>query len=429
MKENKSKGMNNFGPKGWWIIIFVGLLYVISSNTVDLVNVIPDLFGAVKGWDPNKLLVFNSVGGWVGVVLTLVVGRWIAAKGVRIPTILMLLLCGVFFVLVGASSSVAMYGLFIVLLTAVGNVLNLVSTNTYMSNWFPRKKGIALGWATMGAPISSAVAPALFVGAFRATAGPDSPPNLLVPCLIFGIISIVIMVLAFITKATPKDAGAYPDNDPALADMKFEEGKSPWTVGKLLACKQTWIVSLVFGLLFIALVCTMTYFIPRMVAAGFTQDEGTMWLTVASLLGIVGSYLWGLIDQKLGTKKAVMIFAGYMAVMQFLLAAVMGVNQTITLILVILLGILIGGICNLLPSMVISIFGGPHFASANSVVTPIVVALRTAAFIIMGIILGATNNNFGTLSIFLGVFATAAFVLSFLLTDKEIPAPGEKGGR
>ena len=423
MKENKSKGMNDFGKKGWWVIIFVGLLYVISSNTVDLVNVIPDLFGAVKGWDPNQLLVFNSIGGWVGVILTLVVGQWIAAKGVRLPTILMLLLCGVFFVLVGASSSVGMYGLFIVLLTAVGSVLNLVSTNTYMSNWFPRKKGIALGWATMGAPVSSAVAPALFVGAFQATAGPDSPPSLLLPCLIFGIISIIIMVFAFFTKATPQEAGAYPDNDPALKDMKIEEGASPWTVKKLLTCKQTWVVSLVFGLLFIALVSTMTYFIPRMVAAGFTQDQGTMWLTVASLLGIIGSYLWGLIDQKIGTKKAVIIFAGYMAVMQFLLAAAMGKNQTITLILVVLLGILIGGICNLLPSMVISIFGGPHFAAANSVVTPIVVALRTATFIIMSVILGATGNNFSTLSIFLGVFAAVAFVLSFLLTDKQLPVP------
>ena len=423
MKEKKSEGLNNFGAKGWWVIIFVGLLYVISSNVVDLTNVIPDLFAGVKGWDSNALLVFNSIGGWVGVVLTLVVGQWIAKKGVKLPTIIMLLLTGVFFVLLGGSGTVGMYGLCIVILTALSNVLNLVSTNTYMSNWFPRKKGIALGWATMGAPISSAVAPALFVGAFRATAGPDAPPSLLLPCLIFAIVAIVIMVLTFVTKTTPKEAGAYPDNDPAMADAVITETNSPWTVGRLFKCKQTWVVSLVFGLLFIALVSTMTYFIPRMMAAGFTQDQGTMWLTVASLLGIVGSYLWGLIDQKFGTKKAVIIFAGYMAVMQFLLAAVMGVNQTVTLILVVLLGVLIGGICNLLPSMIISIFGGPHFAAANSVVTPIVVALRNATFIIMSVILGATGNNFGTLSIFLGIFSTVAFVLAFLLTNKTLPTP------
>ena len=422
MKENKSKGLNDFGAKGWWVIIFVGLLYVISSNTVDLINVIPNLFGAVKGWDPNSLLVFSSIGGWVGVILTLIVGQWIAAKGVKTPTVVMLALCALFFILCGQSNSIAMYGLTIVLLTAVGNILNLVCTNTYMSNWFPRKKGIALGWATMGAPISSAVAIPIFTGVFGAAHG-----NIAVPFIVFGVIAIVIMLLAIFTvKATPKEAGAYPDNNPELEGVVLEERKSSWTVGKLFACGQTWIVSLVFGLLFIALVSTMTYFIPRMIAAGFTEAQGTMWLTVASLLGIIGSYLWGLLDQKIGTKKAVIIFAAYMAVMQFLLAAVMGVNQTITLILVVLLGILIGGICNLLPSMVISIFGGEHFAAANSVVTPIVVALRTATFIIMAVILGATGNNFGTLSLFLGIFSTIAFVLSFFLSGKRIAAPDEK---
>ena len=60
----KQKGLNNFGAKGWWIIIFVGLLYLISSATVDLLNVTPQLFEAVKGWNQNSLLVFSGVGGW-----------------------------------------------------------------------------------------------------------------------------------------------------------------------------------------------------------------------------------------------------------------------------------------------------------------------------------------------------------------------------
>ena len=58
----KQKGLNNFGAKGWWIVIFVGLLYLISSATVDLLNVTPQLFQAVKGWDQNQLLVFSAVG-------------------------------------------------------------------------------------------------------------------------------------------------------------------------------------------------------------------------------------------------------------------------------------------------------------------------------------------------------------------------------
>ena len=52
---------------------------------------------------------------------------------------------------------------------------------------------------------------------------------------------------------------------------------------------QMWLVSLSFGLLFIALVSTMTQFIPRVQASGFTMEEGTLWLSIASVLGILGS--------------------------------------------------------------------------------------------------------------------------------------------
>ena len=109
--------------------------------------------------------------------------------------------------------------------------------------------------------------------------------------------------------------------------------------------------------------------------------------------------------------------------MQFLLAATLGSNQTLTLILVVLLGILIGGICNLLPSMVISIFGRYEFAAANSVVTPIVVAIRTATFIIMAAILEQTHGSYAILSVFLGICALIALVLAFGLTNKTLDAP------
>jgi len=70
--NEKKKGLNSFGLKGWWVIIFVGLLYYVSSNAVDLLNVTTTLFAQVKGWDENALLVFSGIGGWIGVILSLI---------------------------------------------------------------------------------------------------------------------------------------------------------------------------------------------------------------------------------------------------------------------------------------------------------------------------------------------------------------------
>ena len=137
MKDTK-KGLNSFGLKGWWVVIFVGLLYYVSSNAVDLLNVTTTLFAQVKGWDENALLVFSGLGGWVGVILTLIFGRWIAKKGVKLPTVIFLVIFAVLYFLNGRVNSVATYGVVVVLLSAVSNSINLVSTNAYMSNWFPR---------------------------------------------------------------------------------------------------------------------------------------------------------------------------------------------------------------------------------------------------------------------------------------------------
>lgn len=418
MKE-KQKGLNSFGAKGWWVIIFVGLLYYVSSNAVDLLNVTTTLFAQVKGWDENALLVFSGLGGWAGVILTLIFGRWIANKGVKTPTVIFLVLFAILFFLNGRVNSVAAYGIVVILLSAVSNSINMVSTNAYMSNWFPRKKGIALGWSTMGAPISSATCIAIFTTVFAAAHG-----SLAQPFLVFAILTLVIAILALVAvKATPAEAGAYPDNDPEMVNAAAaDDYKSPWTVGKLLKSKNTWFVSIAFGLLFIALVSVMTQFIPRMMASGFTMDQGTLWLSIASILGIPGSYLWGLLDQKAGTKVAVITFGIYMAAMQFLLAIFFG-NKIVTLILVVLLGILIGGICNLLPSMVIQIFGARNFAAANSVVTPIVVALRTSTFIIMPIILGATHGSYRALSVVVGALSVVATILAIFLPKETVAEP------
>ena len=114
-----------------------------------------------------------------------------------------------------------------------------------------------------------------------------------------------------------------------------------------------------------------------------------------------------------------------MAAMQFLLAIFFG-NQIVTLILIVLLGILIGGICNLLPSMVIQIFGGRNFAAANSVVTPIVVAVRTTTFVLMPAVLGATHGSFQALSIVYGVLSVVAMVLALCMTKETLPEPEAK---
>jgi sugar phosphate permease len=416
----QKKNINDFGKKGWGIIIYTLFLFWISASSVDLLNVSVDAFAGIKQWDRNTLLIFSAIGLWLTIAVAIIVGAWVVKKGIKIPTITMLIIMGVFYILNGFAVSVPMYGITVVLLTASSGVVNLVSTNTYMSNWFPRKKGIALGWSSMGMCVSSAVSIPLFAILLEKT------HTLSVSYGVFGVGAIVIaLVTIFGVKSFPEETGAFPDNEPENMD-KLEADKkaiaaykSDWTAGRLLRSKQVWFVSLGFGFLFIALMGTMTQFVPRFMVSGFTQSEAIMWLSVTGVLGIIGSYLWGYLDQKTNTKITVVIYAIYMMAMQFLSAAFF-FNRAVSIVLIILIGILIGGIGNLFPSMIIQIFGRYDFKNANGVCVPILTAVRACTFIIIAVVLGATAGDYRILCVVLGFISLVAVLFTLGLSNKTI---------
>ena len=80
----KKQGMNNFGKKGWAIVFYVLLIYLFSCVINDTINVTMGVFAGVLGTDQNSLLPFAAVGGFVGVILSLVSGAIIAKKQVKV---------------------------------------------------------------------------------------------------------------------------------------------------------------------------------------------------------------------------------------------------------------------------------------------------------------------------------------------------------
>ena len=67
-----------------------------------------------------------------------------------------LILTGALYAVFGYVTSPILYFVCLTAFCFVSMAFGLICTATLMGNWFPRKKGIALGWATMGAPICTA---------------------------------------------------------------------------------------------------------------------------------------------------------------------------------------------------------------------------------------------------------------------------------
>ena len=423
MNDTKS----NFGRKGWMIIIYVLFLYMFSATPPDTLNVTAGWFAEVIGVDSTSLLPFFAVGGFVGILVALVLGQFIAKKGVKWPTVGILIVYALIWFLNGFVKSVPMYAVITILLVAVSDAMNLVSTQQIMNNWFPKKKGIALGWSTMGMCFSSAIMVAVF-SALKGAINIQAPYYLMtVICIILAIVTAVWF------KNYPEEAGAYPDNEPLTEEQKaanlklINEYKSDFTLGKLLKTKELWALIFLFGFLFLGLVGITSQMIPRMACVGFEQNVAIMCLTISSIIGIFGSFGWGWVDQRIGTKKAVEIFCVCWTLMCAVAACgAFGVSKPVTIASIVMYSLLLGGLGNLMPSLTITIFGRYDFPQANKIMVPLVVCIRSFALFIVPAMIelaGGTGHEaegYFRVFVILTILSVISTIIAFCTKDKMI---------
>lgn len=390
METKKESALSmKFSGKHWWVIIYTTLLYFVSAIITGTVQISAPGLAALRKWDYSSIMSLNTIGGLISIPLTFFYAQWIRKKGVKWPTLIFGLLYGMAFMLYGSPSWIV-YIIAAVIANAASNSLNMVSPNTLLTDWFPKKKGVVLGIATAGMMLSAIIAAPVFqivansaslVGAFYISGG----------------FIILIVLLTLFVKNTPKEAGTYPDNDATTNMAEVEAiktamlGNQGWTVKRLITNKDFWMLTIGFGLGFFALVGSASFFLPQGMEYGFTQPQMLLYMTLSGIGSVIGSYILGLIDQGKSTKVAVIIYAIGMIVgagtraLGFMRPALFVVG-------VFALPFFQGGLANLMISYTIQVFGAPSYASVNRVMSPIVIAIRTLSFVVVGAVYNASGS-------------------------------------
>lgn len=388
----KNKNLsNNFGKWGWSTIIYCALAFYISDMIGNCgLNIYTSLFPQIRGWSASSILYIFSIGSWLSVIGVIVFSHICYKIGSRA-------MASGGYIILGASVLVfawtKSWGVFcisaVVGVVLAMSILGSIVPQTMMNKWFPEKKGLALGWATMGMPLCSATYPVWVQLGIKSL-------TFEMTFTIIGAFTIIMGVLSIKwCKNYPEEVGAYPDNqeiseETIKQNVEQEEGHlSRWSVGKLLKSPSVWTMGLGYGFVWMGIVGVVSQLIPRMVSIGFSQGKATLFFSLVSIIGIIGSYLWGLLDQWVGTKKASIIYGIWWIVTYILLIAG---SVELTSVACVLAGIGIGGIGNLVPSMQGTLFGRFDFLTANRVIAPILVIVRTCAMTIIGVCLA---NGFG----------------------------------
>lgn len=412
--ENKS-AKSDFGKRGWGLIVFCGFMLFFSTGTsVDGLNVTVAGLAALHNWDTATLLGFSTISGLISIIGMFIFGLICDRVGPRKLAMFSLLAGGLSYIWYGHVQSMFQYAVALILVSLWANVFAWIAGGAYLSTWFPKRKGLALGWATIGNNMASAFI-VIVLTTFSTMFG-----GIQWGITAVGVLVALLAIWAYFTPDTPQEAGQNPDNAPGNKEDIFERAqkqreKSKWTFGMLLKTKEFWFISASLGIFMLVTVGVMSQLVPRMMSLGFSMEKAIATMTVCALIGCVGSYLWGVVDQKLSTKVATALYGVWYAI-----AIIFNVipNVTCLYISIVMIGFAIGGNANWPASLTTSVYGHKNFAKVYSLINPAISVVRMMAFTVLAISLKSTGSYTAAYVLFI-ILAFVAAGLVMLINDKK----------
>lgn len=408
-------GMYNFGAKGWRLVIFqIVWFFFMTGMTVDGLNIMVPQLAAFRGWNQDLVLSISTPASVIALFIVVFFGGLAKRFGLKKVMIITMFAAGAATIFVGNAPNIGLYAVGLVLMVALINAFSMTLGLSICTNWFPTKKGVIMGFTTIGMNLASALISQILNQL-------SSHFNIAIAITIMGFVIIIVGILtAIFIQDTPEKAGCYPDNDPEIARLIHEEESllseedQGITYGQALKNPKTWIFGIAYGFFGLATVGIMSqlsgYF---MEVKGYSLQTSLNIITIAAIIGIVGSIIWGIVDQRIGTKKASIIFGIWYAIGILLL---LSSNFVVMVIGIVMLGAGIGGNGNFAPSMAALVFGRRDFPICYSVMNMILGVVRSCSFVILAIL----HNAFGGYTVPYIIFALIALAGGLMLIGVRV---------
>jgi MFS family permease len=426
MKLAKSSWIPNLGVKGWGVTAVCIMFYLFYTFWNAVTNTLLGIFTEMYGWAQTDMSFVVTIAGWIsllGIVLFGYIGRKIGAKNV---STIGLFISAISFVILALMDSFLLFAVGVVLFYVSMVAYAIIGVGKLGSNWFPRKKGIFMGMATMGMTLGSAALNPVIL----ACAGSVGVSGFFWGCAAVCVL-LAIIVFVFV-KNNPEEAGAYPDNDRSISretlDREFAAAQeykknSPWTIARVLKTKETWLIGIGWGLPMLVAGGTIALFVPTIASFGHDILFGVVLLSSMWPMGVLGHYLIGVIDQKIGTKRTTFVVV-LIEACAGLLVFFLGSSGVACAIAAGMLMFAISGNANVCMSMTTSVFGRQDFEMAWTPIQIIYNILNYAGISVLAIVAGA----FGQQAIMIAgsLICVVGLVFIAVCSDRQIASNIQK---
>ena len=424
---NRSKSAFHFGAWGWFLIvlcIFYQMMY--SAYAVDGINgygiSLAARFSHLSGKavSPDMLTAVLTPIGILCCLLGIGFTNLVYKKGAKPVAVIACIgmALSVFFFAHIRSFSNYIVGLFFV--QAFGSCLAFAAHHGFIGAWFPKRKGVVMGYTTMGLPLSSMLVIPFVTWCMGSSFGWEGF------CYTMAAVLLALSAATFFFSTnTPEEKGLYPDNIRPEEEKKtggidlLRYFKSKYRITDLLKNKSVWLICIGFGIPWATTAGVMSQLIPRMMSTGhFSSIIGPVAIMSGStVVGLIGSFCWGYLDTKIGTKIAGVYYNLAYVLILIVLIFLHRLPVIACTIITSIVCFTAGGIANLMPSMVISKFGRYEFLSANRVCTPIAAIIHSFGFAILSLGKMMTGGSWiGGYGVFI-LFCLAGALILYKMDD------------
>lgn len=365
-------------------IVFMFLYSGLQNDQISIIQ-------AFSAWSATDTQVPMTVGGLVCIVLTFVFGTCFLKFGVRKTLIPCIIIAALGCLGIAAANGLATvsgletssaapgdpavvgnFALFWVSLFIVRCFCMCLQLAGFMlvANWFIRYRGRVMGIITVGSPLFSVVGTAGMTSLITNRFGGDYRP------FYIGI-AVLLVVVAVLTglllRDKPEDAGLWPDGADSRPKSESEDDVH-LSVGDVLRQGKAWKLIVSFGIFQSVIQACMGSMAVWYMSLGGLEVwlSATKWLAMGSILGIPMSYIFGILDDKIGSVKTSMILG---ATELIPVIALMLQPQGGSVPLMILWGFgvacMTGGVPTMHPCITAYCYGRKEYQAANRVIMSI----------------------------------------------------------
>lgn len=376
----KKKG---FG-KGWLLIIYGFLGYFTATAVGSAMNAAAGTLAELRGWQAAVLTSLISLGSLANIVACFVLGKLAARRSAKTLSIICFAIYVVVMVSLGLTTNLALFAICLILANGISCGIGYQLGPVMFSKWFPKRKGIVMGIVTMGIPLCAGVATMIYQRGYEAGGSLGG----FMPFIAIAIVACLLLCL-FI-KENPADAGYTPDNGVEVEGESEQKVnvESIWTTSKLLKTPQVWAHSIALGFQLLFASGLMVQLFPRLLEIGFDPGTAGVMMLASGLLALPGSYLCGVIDSKIGARKAAI--TSYVFGMIAMAANLTGTTVGVWISLV-CIGMVVGGAANWPASLCVEEFG-ESFANGYGIIQPMIQCVGAVGPAFFALFYGLTGS-------------------------------------